>query len=65
MYEDKIRPYPRSGGAPAFEPFPENVLALRQARDRCGGLYFTNETVPSVQCHRTQSQVPLRVFGMF
>lgn len=45
--------HPRSRGAPAFKPLPENVLALRQARHRRRRLYFTNKTVHPVQCHRT------------
>lgn len=45
--------YPRSSGAPPLKPFPENVLALRQAGHRRCRLYFAHETVHSIQSHLT------------
>lgn len=40
--------YPRSSGAPALQPLPENVLTLGQAGHRRGRLYLVNETITPV-----------------
>lgn len=46
--KSSISAYPRSSGTPTLEPFPENVLTLRETRHRRRRLDLVHKTVTPV-----------------